>query len=184
MRSLPLLGVLLAALLSTIPLAQAVPAPVQTIEFSKTVTFDGKTLTAVGSLTVQPGVSATGTIMVTITDESGAVIFQKTINVNVATDVQLDPSILFSLIVPEAGLSVSISITVVPGTAPEIAISVTRNPDITGDGVVNILDLVSVASNFLRTVPPAPAAVDLNADASVNILDLVIVAKHFLTRVR
>lgn len=177
------LGLVLATLLSTAPLVQAVPAPGQTIEFSKTVTFDGKTLTAVGSLTVQPGVSLTGSVTITVTDETGAIVFQRTFNIDITTDVQVDPSVQFSLMVPEAGLFVSISITVVAGTTPEIVISVTRNPDVTGDGLVNILDLVSVAGNFLSAAPPAPTSVDLNADGSINILDLVIVAKLFLARI-
>ena len=45
--------------------------------------------------------------------------------------------------------------------------------DVTGDGVVNILDLVRVA-NALGTDAP-----DLNGDGVVNILDLVIVANAF-----
>ena len=52
-----------------------------------------------------------------------------------------------------------------------------RHPDATADlnsdGVVNILDLVLVASHFGTT----HATADLNADGTVNIKDLVIVAK-------
>ena len=48
------------------------------------------------------------------------------------------------------------------------------NPaDVTGDGVVNILDLVAVANAFGESEP------DLNGDGIVNILDLVIVANAF-----
>ena len=48
------------------------------------------------------------------------------------------------------------------------------NPaDVTGDGIVNILDLVAVANAFGETEP------DLNGDGIVNILDLVIVANAF-----
>ena len=46
-------------------------------------------------------------------------------------------------------------------------------PDVTGDGVVNILDLVAVANAFGK------AELDLNGDGIVNILDLVIVANAF-----
>ena len=45
--------------------------------------------------------------------------------------------------------------------------------DINNDGVVNILDLVLVASQFGTT---GPSAVDLNGDNTVNIQDLVLVA--------
>ena len=43
--------------------------------------------------------------------------------------------------------------------------------DVNGDGVVNILDLVAVASGLGKTEP------DLNGDGIVSILDLVVLAK-------
>ena len=49
------------------------------------------------------------------------------------------------------------------------------NYDVTGDGVVNILDLVFVASRFGQ----ADAAADLNGDGTVNILDLTLIAGNF-----
>ena len=45
--------------------------------------------------------------------------------------------------------------------------------DVNGDGVVNVLDLVSVANAFGKTTP------DLNGDGTVNVLDLVLVANSF-----
>lgn len=47
--------------------------------------------------------------------------------------------------------------------------------DVTGDGVVNILDLTFVASHFGGSNPDA----DVNDDGIVNILDLVLVAHNF-----
>lgn len=47
--------------------------------------------------------------------------------------------------------------------------------DVTGDGVVNILDLTFVASHFGESDPEA----DVNSDGIVNILDLVLVAQNF-----
>ena len=46
--------------------------------------------------------------------------------------------------------------------------------DVTGDGVVNILDLVFVASRF----GDADTDADVNADGVVNILDLVLIAQN------
>ncbi len=47
--------------------------------------------------------------------------------------------------------------------------------DVTGDGVVNILDLTFVASRFGQE----DAEGDVNNDGTVNILDLVLVAQNF-----
>ena len=47
--------------------------------------------------------------------------------------------------------------------------------DVTGDGVVNILDLVFVASRFGDVSTDA----DVNVDGDVNILDLTLVAQNF-----
>ena len=44
------------------------------------------------------------------------------------------------------------------------------SPDVNGDGEINILDLVFIASSFNNTIP------DLNGDGIVNILDLIIIA--------
>lgn len=59
-------------------------------------------------------------------------------------------------------------------------VRVLRSPDINRDRVVNILDLVIVATVFLTT-PTSPnwrPDADLNFDNVVNILDLVIVAAN------
>lgn len=47
--------------------------------------------------------------------------------------------------------------------------------DVTGDGVINILDLVYVAARFGQETDAA----DVNKDGKVNILDLTLIAKHF-----
>ena len=47
--------------------------------------------------------------------------------------------------------------------------------DVNADGVVNILDLVFVASRFGQTDPKA----DVNDDGTVNILDLTLIAQNF-----
>ena len=46
--------------------------------------------------------------------------------------------------------------------------------DVTGDGVVNILDLTFAASRFGESDPEA----DVNSDGIVNILDLVLIAQN------
>ena len=51
--------------------------------------------------------------------------------------------------------------------------------DVNGDGEVNILDLVRVASYFGEPVSDENAAADVNGDGKINILDLVRVAQDF-----
>lgn len=51
--------------------------------------------------------------------------------------------------------------------------------DVNGDGEVNILDLVSVASNFGEPVSDENTAADVNGDGEINILDLVRIAQDF-----
>ena len=53
--------------------------------------------------------------------------------------------------------------------------------DVTGDGTLNILDIVQVANYILGTSTPAyPCAADMNADGNGNILDIVQLANAIL----
>ena len=53
--------------------------------------------------------------------------------------------------------------------------------DVTGDGILNILDIVQVANYILGTSTPEYAcAADMNADGNVNILDIVQLANAIL----
>ncbi|MXV75225.1 hypothetical protein F4Z99_13255, partial [Candidatus Poribacteria bacterium] len=66
------------------------------------------------------------------------------------------------------------TIHIVPDLDGEIYLkSTTDREDVNGDGIVNILDLVTVASGFGTDSP------DINGDGIVNILDLVAVANAF-----
>ena len=60
--------------------------------------------------------------------------------------------------------------------APTSAASERLTEDVNNDGVVNIIDLTWVASNFGKT---GPNAADVNNDGVVNIIDLTLVAAAF-----
>ena len=61
-------------------------------------------------------------------------------------------------------------------TAIAVEVPVQLTTDVNGDGVVNIQDLVLVASNFGQT---GQNRADINGDGVVNISDLILVAQHF-----
>ena len=54
---------------------------------------------------------------------------------------------------------------------------VTKLGDVTGDGCVNVLDLIVIATSLFSYNPTA----DINHDHKVNVLDLIIVARHLGT---
>ena len=64
-------------------------------------------------------------------------------------------------------------------------LDILRASDVNADGMINILDLVQIASHFGET-PTAdqPLNSDVNGDGNVNILDLVLVASHLGETVR
>ena len=68
----------------------------------------------------------------------------------------------------------SIPANVVPGK-----VEVASRPDVTGDGKVNILDLVLVSRHF-GPAAAAPPGVDINGDGEVDIFDLILLAQHLV----
>ena len=56
-------------------------------------------------------------------------------------------------------------------------VEVKARPDVTGDGQVNILDLVRIARHF-GPASAAPAGLDVNSDGDIDILDMILVAQH------
>ena len=69
------------------------------------------------------------------------------------------------------------------GSTQEINLEHLQASDVNADGVVNILDLTLVATQFGAT-PAADQALnpDVNGDGTVNVLDLTLVASHFGSR--
>ena len=65
----------------------------------------------------------------------------------------------------------------IPSDVSTGSISVSPSLDVTGDGHVNILDLVRVARHF-GPASAAPTGVDVNGDGTIDILDLILLAQH------
>ena len=54
---------------------------------------------------------------------------------------------------------------------------ITPRPDVNADGVVNVLDLVLIASHFENTdIVRDISSVDVNMDGAINVLDLILVS--------
>ena len=104
-----------------------------------------------------------------------------TIGGNAASNVIfVSPTELSVEVPPGAAGSVDIVVTNPDGKSDTLAGGFTYTPlpyDVTGDGIINILDLVRVASQFGQA--GAGLSGDVNGDGMVNILDLVAVANRF-----
>ena len=72
------------------------------------------------------------------------------------------------------GSSTGVPITSVGGSAE---VEVKARPDVTGDGKVDILDLVLITRHF-GPVSAASQSLDLNGDGDIDILDLILVTQH------
>ena len=106
-----------------------------------------------------------GTLSITntTTDPNGRAESTLTLGPNLGTN---------TVKVSAAGIKSTVTFRAIADTAPPAT-----QVDINGDGVVNILDLVSVASAFGTTGDNLTG--DVNSDGVVNILDLVAVAGQF-----
>ena len=76
----------------------------------------------------------------------------------------------------EVAITTTIEVPPPPPT-PEVSPPPPTPWDVNGDGMVNIQDLVLVASEFGQSGESLKG--DVNGDGSVNILDLVLVSSHF-----
>ena len=70
--------------------------------------------------------------------------------------------------------------TAIPANVVSGKVEVGSRPDVTGDGKVNILDLVLVSRHF-GPAGAAPPGVDVNGDGQVDILDIIVLAQHLST---
>jgi len=173
MRTSTFLAVTLLALMSLAPMVQ-VHASTQTTTFSKTVTFDNLTIMTSGSITVDTTAkTVTGTITVKATnDTTGQTIFQKTfpINLNFASMGTTN----FVLMIPAINLLLAASCNIDTSTNNTSCV-VSKNPDVAGQGIVNIVDVTTVAAGYGST----KSSCDLNGDGKCDILDLAIEAYAF-----
>ena len=99
----------------------------------------------------------------TTTDENGRAQTTLTLGPNLGTN---------AVKVSAVGIEGRVTFHAIADTAPSSIAA-----DVTGDGVVNIFDLVSVAAELGKANPNSAA--DVNGDGKVDIFDLVLVAGMF-----
>jgi len=168
----PILVIALLALTGLAPLAQATS---QTTTFNKSFTFDNFTVTVSGTITVDTTAqTVSGSITVTVVnDTSGKTIFSQTTPINISFNT--NNGARFVLEVPTFPATLAISSSATGGSTTSTSFGVSKTPDINHDGVINIMDLTSIAANFGSSNPAA----DITADGTVNIQDLTLVAIDF-----
>ena len=167
--------ILVLALLALAGLAPAAQASTQTTTFNKSFSFDNLTVTVSGTITVDTTAQTiSGSVTVTVVnDTSGKTIFSQTIPINLSFNT--NNGARFVLEVPTFPTSLAISSSVTSGSTTSTNFGVSKTPDINHDGVINIVDLTSIAAHF----GTSNSAADLTSDGTVNIQDLTLVAIDF-----
>jgi len=176
LRATPILASALLALVVFAPLTQ-VQATTQTINFSKTQTFGHITVAISANITIDTTAETiTGTVSVTaVNDTSGQTIFSRTFNVKTSyASTGSTSGASFVLMIPTVGEVLGASCTANASTGASSCL-VSKNPDVNHDGMVNILDVATVASSFGTSNP----AYDLNNRGVVDMTDLAVVAADF-----
>jgi len=174
----PLLATLVLALAAIAPLSSA-HATTQTTSFSKTMSFDGVTVTVSGTITIDTTaktLSATVTITA-VNSTTGGVILSKTITINLSSS--MSGSLNFVLDVPSVPFMLAASCTIT--TSSTASCLVTRTPDLNHNGTVDIVDVSMIAVGFDATIGSSrynPSA-DLNGDGKVDIIDVATAAADF-----
>jgi hypothetical protein len=157
----------------TLPVSSQPPSQIlQTI-------FHGVNITATGAFSLGTTTKTiAGSISVRIANATtGAPIFSKTYNVNVA----FDPvgRAIFVLAAPASFATIGISCTA--NTQATINCMVSQNPDVNTDGRVEIIDIATVGYAFGSTqgTPRWNPAADIDLNGIVDIVDVAIVSYDF-----
>jgi PKD repeat protein len=141
--------------------------------------FDGINVTVFANLNFNStSNTVSGTLSVTAVNEtSGMIIFQKTFNVTLAFGQ--DQSARLILATP--GSVSMLGVTVILKESGAITAVLTRDPDVTDQGSVNIVDAATIALDYgtSSTSPNWHPASDLDGDGHVDILDAATMALDY-----
>ena len=151
--------------------------------------LDSSRVTVIGGMIIdKPSFTASGRFTVAAVDKmSGITAFSRNytisnLPVSGLTSTIFQTKLLLDVAVLPYHLSVDLNVQSNGGTG-SVGIELTRELDIAGTGVINIVDLIRVAISFSSTVGTSnydPRA-DVNGDSVINIIDLSRVAFYFTT---
>ncbi len=167
--------------IGSITLAGSIPVAITSL-----ITFTGVNVTTTGSLTVSLGnLTLSGSVAVTARNSTtGTFLFGKTYTI---PSLKLSnftsffrASFLLNVAVAPYPLSSDIMVTLSNG-AVTVGVSVTRQIDINLNGMVDFLDLLTVAASFGSSIgsPSYNPRADLNANGTVDFTDVLILAAFF-----
>ena len=129
------------------------------------------TLRVAGDLFTEPGDYSIG---VTATSETDSTM---TAEVTTTTTIEAPPPPVPEEVPPTPEEVPPPPVPEVPPTPEEVPLPSATPWDVNDDGIVNIQDLVLVASEFGQSGESLKG--DINGDGTVNVLDLVLVSSHF-----
>ncbi|HEX4920148.1 MAG TPA: dockerin type I domain-containing protein, partial [Candidatus Bathyarchaeia archaeon] len=156
------------------------------ISLNDTHTFQGVTVKTTGSLSVSQftDILTGNTTVVARNSTTSVQLFSKTFTLAPiqmsASEASYIGSLTIGIPIAPRQLSSNIQVSLNSGNATA-TVGVTRRIDVNGDGIINILDLASVASDFGLTANNTgfiPSA-DIDGDGTITILDLAHVAFFF-----
>lgn len=165
---------------------------VTNVTSSRTQAYPGYTLVKVyaevknlGTLSETFNVTAYADLNILPIGDEITVGEQKVVNLLVA-ETRILPFIWNTTGVPYGNYTISAVADTVPGETDTVDntfidgnVKIAVKGDVNGDGVVDIFDLVMVATWFGSNVPPAPYNIDIIEDGVIDIFDLVALAVHF-----
>ncbi len=172
MFRLSVLALAVIAIAALAPATRPVHALTQTAAFSTTISFDGVTIKVASSFTVDTTTKTlAGSANVSVVSSTRGLIASKNFTINLAFGTR--NNIAFVLKLPVADLAVSCTTSLNVGSPPTVNCFASRNPDLNGDGQVNIIDLgmlVTALGTSAGSLGYNPAY-DLNADGKITPLD-------------
>ncbi len=156
------------------------------IAINSVTTFQGVSVSTTGTLAISSAtLNFSGTTTVTAKNSTtGALLFTKSYAIPsiklLSRGSNFQGSFLVNIAVSPYPLSSDVTITF-SGTAATVSVQVTRQVDIDGNGVVNIIDIGILTASYGATLgsPNYNPRADLDANGTINIIDVSIGGAYF-----